>query len=205
LALAGGLALATAAHAAVFVVDDTESSHLKLTKAKDAASSTGTVFTPNDVNIAVVGNADFADGFSTIKPVKGGSLTELTFTPANPNAFSDFTFRGQSIDAQNVELIVTDNQGDAPQDFFFDFTKSNEDFGPFGITAANPHLDSIKSIELIDTGGFEEAKQFTFSPSSLGKGGGGGVPEPASWATMLMGLGAVGAVLRKARRAVLAT
>ena len=203
-ALVVGLSAATAAQAAVlFQVDNTEGTKLFLTKATDTASSTGTVINPDDVTIGVTGNSDFADGFSTIKPIKGGTLTDLLFTPVNGNAFSGFTFRGQdAVKDQSIELIVTDNQGDAPEDFFFNVAKANADFGPLGIDAINPAVNTIMSIELINSpGGFNEAKQFTFT-GAVGIGTHGTVPEPATWATMLLGIALVGGGIRFARRQV---
>ena len=49
---------------------------------------------------------------------------------------------------------------------------------------------------------------FTSAPGGIGGGGGGGaggaVPEPASWALMIVGFGAAGAMLRRRRAAVFA-
>src|SRR5258707_1021332 len=82
----------TASHAVtLFMVDPNPSgTKLFLDLAKDATSSNGTVLTTDYVAISVTGASDFASGFATIKPVKGGSLTDLVFTPVDPNAFEDF-------------------------------------------------------------------------------------------------------------------
>src|SRR6266513_5192788 len=44
------------------------------------------------VGIHTTGNVDTGSGFANIKPVKNGSLTELIFTPENPDLFADFSF-----------------------------------------------------------------------------------------------------------------
>src|SRR6266550_9244619 len=47
------------------------------------------------VDIHTTGNVDTGSGYANIKPVKDGLLTQLVFTPEDPNLFSDFNFRGQ--------------------------------------------------------------------------------------------------------------
>ena len=49
----------------------------------------------NAITVDTTGNVDTGSGFATIKPVKGGALTDLLFTPSDDTLFSDFSFRGQ--------------------------------------------------------------------------------------------------------------
>lgn len=190
------LAISGVANATFMVDQNPSGTKLFLTSAKDAAMSTGTVITPDDVAISVMGNADFASGFSTIKPVKGGSLTDLIFTPNNPNEFNSFSFRGQNLVAnQTIDVIVTDNQGDAPQTIPFTFGNANQDFARSGIVSRDG--ETIKSVELVNDGGFKEAKQFEFDIA-------GSVPEPTTWALMIVGVGMVGFAARRRRGLALA-
>jgi hypothetical protein len=63
--------------------------------------------------------------------------------------------------------------------------------------------ETIKQVELaMSGGGFKEAKQFAFS---LAPGVTGAVPEPESWALMVLGMGVVGAGLRMRRSTAAAT
>jgi PEP-CTERM motif len=64
----------------------------------------------------------------------------------------------------------------------------------FSLTSIDPTLSagsglSLSSFEAVGTGNFEAAL-------SLG-GGAGGVPEPSTWAMIIVGLGALGATLRR--------
>jgi hypothetical protein len=165
---------------------------LFMDSAKDSSSSNGTVVSNDDVTISVFGNANFASGFSTIKPSGDINLLTLIFTPTDPNAFNSFSFRGQDEEAdQVINVIIQDNQGNAPQTITFTEDKANQDFDRQGIIAA---LDgeTIKWVELSNSGGFKEAKQFEFNLV----GQTGGVPEPATWLMMIAGFGLVGGMMR---------
>jgi len=147
--------------------------------------------TGSDVTIDTTENVDTGSGFANIKPAKQGNqtLTDLIFTPADPNMFGDFSFRGQlEPDADGtVTLIVTDNQGNPPQTFTFTGLGAEKDFARQGIISAD---ETIKSIELISD--FKEVKQIRFSLA-------GRVGVPDGGATVML-LGAALGVLGIARR-----
>lgn len=166
---------------------------------KDVSSFTGTVggqHSGPEVTVTTIGNVDTGAGFSTIKPVKDGTLTSLTFTPADGNLFDDFSFRGQLVDAGSVTVTVHDNQGDPAQTFVFSGLPKDADFDRIGIVAVAGSGETIKSVTLTSAG-FEEQKQneFSFAAGPVG----GPLPAPASiWsgAGLLLGFG----VIRHLRR-----
>jgi len=140
------------------------------------------------VAIHTTGNVDTGSGFSTIKPTnKNTSLTQLIFTPENPNLFADFSFRGQLNRAANgtVTVVVQDNQGHAPQTFTITGL-GNGDFARQGIISLDG--ETIKSVTLISD--FKEVKQIEFSFAR-------GVPDNGA-TVMLLGaaLGALGIARR---------
>jgi len=141
------------------------------------------------VDVTTVGNVDTGSGFSNITPVKGGTLTTLTFTPKDGNLFNDFGFRGQLLAAGKVTVTVLDNQGGAPQSFDFNVAKANQDFGTLGITAIPGTGETIKSVTISALGGFKEEKQNILSA----------VPEPGTYAMLGLGVGLLGIVLRRRR------
>jgi len=112
------------------------------------------------VGIDTTGNVNTGSGFANIKPVKNGSLTELIFTPENPNLFADFSFRGQLLtDASGtVNVSVTDNLGNT-QTFAFTGLGANADFARQGIISLDG--ETIQSVTL--TSDFKEVKQIEFS------------------------------------------
>lgn len=139
------------------------------------------------VTVTTIGNIDTGAGFADIKPVKTGSLTELTFTPANPNLFNDFSFRGQLEKTGFngvVDVTVQDNQGHAPETFDFTVPHANADFGSFGIVS-NYLGETINWVSVYTDGNgqFKEFKQVEFSKA---------VPEPSTWAMMLLGFAGLG-------------
>jgi hypothetical protein len=145
-----------------------------------------------------------AAGYATIKPFTPGTLDDLLFTPSKPLDFNDFSFRGQ-IERKGfsdaLTIIVTgclDVGGtcvkEAPQTINVTTDKGPEaDFSRLGIISTDG--ETIFSVEVKTASGafFKEFKQvqFSFAP---------GIPEPASWAMMLVGFGGVGAALRSRRR-----
>ena len=163
---------------------------------KDIFSFVGTVGGQHSgptVTVDTVGKVDTGAGYSTIKPIKGGVLTSLIFTPTDGNLFSDFSFRGQLEKDANGTVVVTvqDNQGGAAQSFTFTGLGKNADFGRIGIEAVPGTGETIKSVTL--TSIFKEEKQNEFSYAV--------VPEPAFYQlSALLGLGGLG-FLRRSRRA----
>jgi protein with PEP-CTERM/exosortase system signal len=140
------------------------------------------------VHIHTDGNVDTGSGFSNIKPVSGGTLTQLIFTPADPNLFSDFSFRGQLEDGAGgtVTLTVQDNQGNPAQTFTFTGLGGPNDFARQGIISLDG--ETIKSVTI--TSNFKEFKQVEISF-------GQGVPDGG--ATVML-LGAALTTLGMARR-----
>src|SRR5436190_17484290 len=145
------------------------------------------------VDIHTTGNVDTGSGFATIKPIKDGSLTELVFTPENPNLFADFSFRGQLNSGANgtVTVTVQDNQGNPAQIFIFTGLGTNADFARQGIISLDG--ESIASVTL--TSDFKEVKQIEFSFA------GQAVPDSGASAVLLgTALAGIGLVRRYLKR-----
>jgi hypothetical protein len=193
-ALSGALTLSASA---TFIVDpDPGGAKLFIDVAnKNVSDFEGFVGANNSsaphVDIHTTGNVDTGSGFATIKPVKDGSLTELIFTPEDPNLFKDFSFRGQLLaDADGtVTLTVQDNQGNSPQTFTFTGLGSNADFARQGIISLDG--ETIQSVTL--TSDFKQVKQIEFSFVRV-------VPDSGATAMLLgCGLAAIGLVRRYLR------
>jgi hypothetical protein len=158
---------------------------------KNVSSFTGTVGSNNSgpkVSIDTAGNVDTGNGYANIKPATGETLTSLTFKPNDPNAFGDFSFRGQleAIAGGSVLLVVQDNQGGAPQSIPFINLGSSADFSRVGIVSNDG--ETIKSVSLFST--FKEVKQVDFSPAVA-------VPEPQTYAILGLGVGLLGILVRR--------
>jgi PEP-CTERM motif len=182
------------AHASFVEFDVTAASPLDLNKSSDVSSFFGTAINTNDIALTAVGNVNTASGNATIKPTSTPLFTTLTLTPVNPNEFNAFSFRGQLVGQgntlENFSLTVLDNQGHSSQLFPFS-NQANQDFGPFGIHSLDG--ETIKSIVLSDATGFKEEKQFAFGAVAA-------VPEPSTWAMMILGFAGIGFMTYRRRK-----
>lgn len=155
------------------------------------------------LKIETVGNVDTGSGYSNIKPVKDGLLTQLTFTPVDPNlAIEDIFFRFQANDAGTSgtpnpgNAVISLNVNDGAAVFNFSSFKKNADEGPIGIIATDG--DTIKSlvISITDVGGtnpgFKEVKQIDVSLVGVTP-----VPLPAAIPLFLSGMAGLGLLSRR--------
>ena len=178
---------------------------------KDVTSFAGSVGAEHGglpVTVETFVGTDTGAGYATIKPHTAGTLDDLLFTPGNPLAFDDFSFRGEVERAgfsPVITVIVTgclDVAGACVEEPAQTFTLTSDatpdkDFSRLAIASTDG--ETIFSVEVKTAPGafFNEFKQVNFS---LAPGIPPPVPEPASWAMMLIGFSGVGAALRSRRR-----
>ena len=95
----------------------------------------------------------------------------------------------------SVFIVVDDNLGNR---FTFLEDKPNQDFSPIGVEAVAGSGEFITSVSLFtnDPNGFKEIKQETFGFATQVAA----VPEPATWAMMLLGFIGVGTMGLRRRR-----
>ena len=161
---------------------------------KDVSTFTGTVggHAGTDVTVDTIGNIDTGAGFSTITPIKGGTLTSLTFTPADDTLFTDFSFRGQLApvgDTGVIDVKWTDSLGTSATLDFSGIPGPEEDFDRLGIVSLDG--ETLKSVVITTAAGesFDEFKQVQFSAAGIPPSP---IPEPSTWAMMLLGFVGLG-------------
>ena len=91
-----------------FLVDpDPSQDHkLMLDQSSGVNLFTGTVLDSHVVFVGTIGDVDAASGWANVKPVTGGSLTSLMFTPEESALFHSFSFRVQLEDSAAGQLKV---------------------------------------------------------------------------------------------------
>ncbi len=153
---------------------------------KDVSTFTATVgsHTGPAVTVNTTGNVDTGAGFATIKPTKGGTLTDLVFTPADDTLFSDFSFRGQLEPAGFTGIIYVtwlDSLGNSGTITFSGVKGPNADFDRLGIVSNDG--ETLASVEISTPGSesFKEVKQVEFSFATP-------IPAPAGTAVLAAGL-----------------
>jgi hypothetical protein len=195
-AVAGiGLAIAAApAHAAIVVcaqgsscVSDT--TNVKLGDFTNAATVTGTVGVggPLVTFASTQGNLSTHPGAATVFAADGSLLTNLTFTILT--GFTAAEFNLENGDPSSFLVTLTDSGGDT---FSQTLTKLNGSnifniVAPAGTTYTSGTFTS-------SGGGFADLKQLRVTLATAA------VPEPATWAMILLGFGGIAISLRRRRR-----
>ncbi|HEX4711045.1 PEPxxWA-CTERM sorting domain-containing protein [Phenylobacterium sp.] len=120
--------------------------------------------------------------------IDANPLHNLTVTFAQTNTFSQATFDIEAITNGVFDLSV--NGGAAT---FANTALSGNGANKFVLSGTNG--ETFNSLAFTFTPAVDDLKQFRLQP-----GAGAQIPEPATWAMMLVGVGGVGAVLRSKRR-----
>lgn len=135
---------------------------------------------------SVQGNLSTNPGAATVFTANGSLLTDLTFTILS--GFTAAEFNLENGDPSSFIVSLTDSAGDTFNQTLTQLNGSNI----FNILA--PAGTTYTSATFTSTGGgFVDLKQLRVTLAAAA------VPEPASWALMLVGFGGMGFVLRRRR------
>ena len=232
--LLAGAALATSvavsAHAVTFAgfVQDGDATNVTWTEASTdtggtlSASApvyftfdvTGLPTTPVLAMLTLNGVSSAAGSVSNGDVVQGGINGTFTITTTTPvDGTTDLlngTFSGAEISgpALGTTTSIQDNFTTGAVSYTSGLAKSLLTFG--SDTSGDAFSFSGTSLTALALKGnspasFKGVFAGNFAATSAGPGGSGGVPEPATWAMMLVGAAAVGGVLRRSRRVSMAT
>ncbi len=133
-----------------------------------------------DSNTAIL---NYAAGFTT-----GFSFYYSSATAATVTIYSGVDKTGSVLGTINLAAQHTQNCGGDPNGTFCNWTN-------IGTTFAG----TARSIDFGGTANFTAYDNITFG-SAVAGGGTGAVPEPATWAMMIGGFGAIGGAMRNRRR-----
>ncbi len=123
---------------------------------------------------------DVTNGFDT-----GFSFFYTSSTAATVNVWSGLGATGNLLASLNLNAQHTDNCAGDPGGTFCNFDAIGVNFAGTAFS--------------IDFGG--TANQTGFDDITFGSATAGGVPEPATWAFMIFGFGAIGGAMRRQRKA----
>jgi PEP-CTERM motif len=209
--LAGGLALACTSAHATFISDMTcgvsqcaEGTDFFIDNvSKDVQTFTGMV--GSDLGPAITvetsANVDTGAGFATIAATT--TLTALVFTPVDDTLFNGFSFRGQlavSGFTGTIDVSWTDSNRKTGSITFTGVKGPDADFDRLGIVSNDGETLKLVTVSVSpsETVGesFKEFNQIEFSLATPQ------IPEPSTWAMMLLGFAGLGfAGYRQTRRA----
>jgi hypothetical protein len=149
---------------------------------KKTGVATSTAVAIDHWAVAISGGKVFLEAAGGFAP--GGKPHDLIIGPGNGSGV--YTNANSSISDKNPSIKNTGH-------FTVNFTGV---FSPF----------NVKNVQIaFGTSGTDFHTAWCSSGDCFGDGGrGGGIPEPATWAMMILGFGGVGAVLRRRRKAALA-
>jgi hypothetical protein len=191
-ALAVGLAIASNAHATIFIVDATDSAlaagglpsiSLTLGEAFTVTSSTNDLWSAGDGPLMSDGDGLIVNRFATA---------------------SDDS--GEAVGTQIGSIVAPLTQGGLTAPYGSLVGELGGVYEELGANFAGAAWGTgTLNLFFWDINGFDNAGSIAFDIKPVSEvRGPGGVPEPASWALMITGFGAAGAMLRRRRTAALA-
>jgi PEP-CTERM motif len=228
--LAGAALAATAAvsaHATTFAgfLQDGDSANLSWTESGTTGGTlsasapvyftfdvTGLPTTPILATLTLSGVSTDAGSMSGGDVIQGGiggtfSITSATPVDGTTNLLTG-TFSGAQISgpAFGTTTSVQDNFATGSVTYATGLAKSLLSFGSDtsgdGFSFSGTSLTTL-ALKGNSPASFSGVFTGNFAATSAGPGGAGGVPEPATWAMMLVGAAAVGGVLRRSRQTAL--
>jgi len=134
-------------------------------------------------------------GAATVFAADGSALSQLTFTLLGGASFTAAEFnleQGSLINSSNPLVITLTALGGGTSTFN---VNSPNGSNVFDIIAASGESYTSASFSTTN-GGFADMKQLRLVLSNAT----GAVPEPATWAMMLLGFGAIGMTMRRKQR-----
>ncbi|WOH47739.1 PEPxxWA-CTERM sorting domain-containing protein [Bradyrhizobium sp. sBnM-33] len=151
------------------------------------------------VTATSIGNTDFSNGVATVSTVNGRNpplFTTLTFTFSDVSVFNAFSFQAQfdkkqTGDTTDITLTWYD-QNNVSGIIPFLNVDTNGLTPSLGIHSLDGQ--TLSKIVIFDPEGFSQLKQFAFA------GNVAPVPEPSTWAMMILGFAGVGYMTYRRRR-----
>ena len=192
-----------------------------------STTGNGSHFT-DTIKINTMGFVDVSNGFATIKPIKDGTLTGVTYIPQAPNIFDGFFTRGQLVftDPNPCKgkdcpapaappagaTVLMQINGTGPIFSFFEGLPESNDFASIGIDEPNENeklaglITKVHIWVATDNVSFFEVKQADWSPCAATGSGclsattTGTVPEPSTWAMGVIGFGFLAGLYFRSKR-----
>jgi len=118
-------------------------------------------------------------------------LDAVSFHLANDGAFNNLEFNLKGGDASSATFTLVDSGGATFNFADVPLGDGHDDFGFQGVGG-----DAIRSVSIaLNGGGIEDVRQIRLDQALAT------IPEPTSWTTMILGFGAVGALMRRRKQA----
>lgn len=167
--------------------------------------------------LSLTGSTTSAASLSGSTLTQGGIDGSFSITTTSPVTIGGFSFSGNLLSGTftGAEIVGPTNSSGAGTTSLQDsFTTGSDvtfttDLLPFELqlgssTSGNGFSFGATSVSLLSLNGsspdsFSGTFGGNFATTVSTGGGGSGVPEPASWALMLLGVGAIGGVMRRSR------